>query len=312
MVAELLNWPPASGVKVWPAPAKLNLFLHITGRREDGYHLLQTVFQMLDFGDELAFEPRDDGVIRLADAINGVAEQDNLVWRAASLLKKAAVTEASGNFGADIFLNKKLPMGGGLGGGSSNAATVLVALNQLWGLGYPVEKLAEIGLQLGADVPVFVHGHTAWAEGIGEILEPLTLPLRWYLVIYPGVHVSTVELFQHSELTRECTPITIRGFGSGSATGNVFQELVCRQQPVVSEVINVLLEQCSQAPSSDSDNLAYKPRMTGTGSCVFLAFDDESEARNMLRGVTQTVIAGHRVTGFVARGVNQSPLLSMV
>ncbi len=319
MVDSTSGWP--AGIKIWPSPAKLNLFLHIVGRRHDGYHLLQTVFQILDYGDQLAFSPRDDGLIRLVDAIEGVAEHENLIWRAADLLKKTAGVELSSNSGADIFLKKILPMGGGLGGGSSNAATTLVGLNNLWGLNYPLDKLAEIGLQLGADVPVFVQGQSAWAEGVGEILKPLSLPPRWYVVFHPGVHISTDELFQHSELTRDCTPITIRGFCSGSATRNVFQQLVCKQQPIVAEVLKLLLEFQPQADGCGSGSQAHPailsepemtgPAMTGTGSCVFLACKEEGEARNVLRAVTERVPADSQVTGFVARGVSTSPLFKV-
>lgn len=315
MVDPSTKQPLSGAAAIWPAPAKLNLFLHITGRRDDGYHLLQTVFQLLDFGDELTFVPRQDGIIRIVGGIAGVAQQDNLIWRAARLLKNSAA-DHSDPCGADISVNKVLPMGGGLGGGSSNAATVLVALNKLWGLNYPLEKLASMGLDLGADVPVFVLGYSAWGEGVGEILQPVSLPNSWYVVIHPGVHVSTEELFGHSELTRDCTPITIAGFCSGSATRNVFQELVCEQQPKVAEVLKRLLDHCQQKDGQQqdgggSDNLANTPRLTGTGSCVFVACRDECEAQNVLRAMTQGV-TDDSVTGFVARGVNRSPLLSMV
>ena len=296
------DWP--EGASIWPSPAKLNLFLHITGRRADGYHLLQTVFQLLDVGDELAFVPRSDTTIRLVDQIDDVAEHENLVWRAASMLAQSA-SQLPVNPGVDIYLKKILPMGGGLGGGSSNAATTLVALNKIWQLEYPVEKLAEMGLALGADVPVFVHGLSSWAEGVGEKLQPLTLPERWYVVIHPGVHISTEQLFGHSELTRDCTPITIRGFCDGCVTRNVFEPLVCEQQASVQSALDHL----TQAQQSHTSGRGEVPRLTGTGSCVFAACETELEARNVLRAVTET--QQNSIGGFIAKGINESPLLRM-
>lgn len=313
MADQSLVWPPEAATTIWPAPAKLNLFLHITGRRADGYHLLQTVFQILDYGDEMAFVPRADKTIRLVNQIDGVAENENLIWRAADLLKKSVAENISAlpeNYGVDIFLKKVLPMGGGLGGGSSNAATTLVALNHLWGLNYPVEKLADIGLTLGADVPVFVCGHSAWGEGVGEKLQPLTLPDRWYVVIHPDVHISTAELFEHSELTRDCTPITIRGFGSGSATRNVFEPLVCKQQPKVKEVLKLLFDYGTQASNPETDKPVIRPRLTGTGSCVFLECETETQAQNVHRAIAKD--CGGCLNGFIARGVNESPLFRVV
>ena len=295
-------WPEAA--TAWPSPAKLNLFLHITGRRDDGYHLLQTVFQLLDFGDELAFVARPDTTIRLAEQIETVKEQENLIWRAANLLAESA-HRLPENYGVDIYLKKILPMGGGLGGGSSNAATTLVALNKIWQLKYPVDKLAEIGLTLGADVPVFVHGLSSWAEGVGEKLHPLVLPERWFVVIHPGVHISTEQLFGHSELTRDCTPITIRGFNGGCATRNVFQPLACEQQASVSMALDYL----AQAQHRLSEGIASEPRLTGTGSCVFVAVETELQARNVLSAVTET--EKNSMSGFIAKGINKSPLLRM-
>ena len=233
--------------KAWPAPAKLNLFLHITGRRPDGYHLLQTVFQFINHCDWLYFTPRDDGVIQRLSELPGVAPEHDLTVRAARLLQDCAASPHGGRsrhpeplaslshgtcasaaqgctsaargrmpqaamHGVDILIDKRLPMGGGLGGGSSDAATTLVALNQLWGLHLPIERLAALGLQLGADVPVFIHGHAAWAEGVGEIMTPITLPEPWYVVIAPPCQVPTREIFSAPELTRDAPTLTIEGF----------------------------------------------------------------------------------------------------
>lgn len=275
-------------VSCWPAPAKLNLFLHITGRRADGYHLLQTVFQLLDVGDEIRLRLRDDGKLKRINDLPGVAEADDLVIRAARALQLQTGCE----LGADIEVDKRLPMGGGVGGGSSDAATVLVALNRLWGTELSVDQLAEIGVRLGADVPVFIRGHSAWAEGVGEHLEAVELPSRWYLVVSPGVSVSTAEIFTASELTRDCTPITIRAFLSQGG-GNVCESVVVARYPQVGEMLDWLAD----LPG------AVDARMTGTGACAFAAFDDESKARDALADLPK------RWQGFVARGVNRSPLL---
>jgi 4-diphosphocytidyl-2-C-methyl-D-erythritol kinase len=268
----------------WPAPAKLNLFLHITGRREDGYHLLQTVFQFLDYGDSLSFAPRDDGQIRLLSPLPGVPAEADLTVRAATLLQQ----ETRCPLGADIRIDKRLPMGGGLGGGSSDAATTLVALNRLWGTGLTTDRLAELGLRLGADVPVFVRGEAAWAEGVGELLTPVTLPEPWFLVLIPPVHVNTGEIFRSPELTRDSHGITIRDFLGGQGE-NVCQPLVAKHYPAVAEALDWLGQYA-------------KAMMTGTGACVFAAFDTEEEARETF---------GKRPDdwqGFVARGLNRSPL----
>ncbi|RTZ65891.1 MAG: 4-(cytidine 5'-diphospho)-2-C-methyl-D-erythritol kinase, partial [Aquificaceae bacterium] len=180
------------------APAKLNLFLHITGRRDDGYHLLQTIFQFLDYSDEITLNLRDDGRIKRVSGLASVRDEDDLVVRAAHLLKQYTKTA----YGADISVNKKLPIGGGLGGGSSDAATVLLGLNQLWSCDLTIDELAELGLKLGADVPVFVRGHAAWAEGVGEQLEIITLPEPWFVVVHPNIFVSTAEIFADKGLTR--------------------------------------------------------------------------------------------------------------
>ncbi|MDH5181355.1 MAG: 4-(cytidine 5'-diphospho)-2-C-methyl-D-erythritol kinase [Gammaproteobacteria bacterium] len=268
----------------WPAPAKLNLFLHITGRRADGYHLLQSVFQFLDYGDELRFTVREDSTIRRTSELSGVRPEQDLVVRAARLLQDRTGTQA----GVDIHVSKKLPMGGGLGGGSSNAATTLVALNQLWGCGLDIDSLAGMGLQLGADVPVFVRGEAAWAEGVGENLTPVTLPEPWYVVLIPPVTISTAEVFSDPQLIRDCPPITIRDFLSG-AGDNICEPLVRNRYPEVAAALNALAE---YAPS----------RMTGTGACVFAAFEHEQTARAAWNSLQQ------HWQGFVAQGRNRSPL----
>lgn len=268
----------------WPAPAKLNLMLHITGRRDDGYHLLQSVFQFLDYGDEITIATRDDGMIRRLNELPGVDAEQDLVVRAARLLQQ----QSGSTLGADIRVDKLLPMGGGLGGGSSDAATVLVALNRLWGTGLSLEQLAVLGLQLGADVPVFVHGQAAWAEGVGEILQPVELPEPWYLVIIPPVEVSTAEIFSDPQLTRDCQAIKIRDFLAGQG-GNVCQPVASRHYPEIAQAL-AWLGQFASA------------KMTGTGSCIFAAFDTEAQAQEVYRQLPE----GWR--GFVAKGSNRSAL----
>lgn len=270
----------------WPAPAKLNLFLHITGRRDDGYHLLQTVFQFLDYGDRLYITPRSDGHIRRLSDLPGVAQESDLTVRAARLLQ-----EVSGcTQGADIRVDKRLPMGGGLGGGSSDAATTLVALNHLWSLKLPADRLARLGLQLGADVPVFVRGHAAWAEGVGEKLTDVVLPEPWFVVLVPPVQVPTAKIFNAPELTRDCPPITIRDFLGGQGE-NICQALVARHYPEVAVALEWLGKH-------------GKAMMTGTGACVFAAFEQEADAREVFAARPP----GRQ--GFVARGCNRSPLLA--
>ncbi|MCF6217670.1 MAG: 4-(cytidine 5'-diphospho)-2-C-methyl-D-erythritol kinase [Gammaproteobacteria bacterium] len=268
----------------WPAPAKLNLFLHITGRRADGYHELQTLFQFLDYGDELCFELRDDGEIHRATELDGIAEADDLVVKAATLLQQ----HTRCGVGVDIRIDKKLPMGGGLGGGSSDAATTLVALNHLWGLGLSADELAKLGMQLGADVPVFVHGWAAWAEGVGEKLTPVQPEEPWYLVLIPACHVSTAEIFNDFELTRECASIKMRDFLGGNSS-NVCEPVVSKRYPEVRKSIEWLSK--------------YAPtKMTGTGACVFASFAQEVDAQSVLKKLPENW------QGFVARGMNSSPL----
>jgi 4-diphosphocytidyl-2-C-methyl-D-erythritol kinase len=277
---------PAPEGESWPAPAKINRFLHITGRRANGYHELQTVFQFLDHGDRLWFEPVPDNGIELVGGLPGVAAEDDLVVRAARALLQKTGRQA----GIRIRLDKRLPAGGGLGGGSSDAATTLVALNQLWQLGLGEDELAELGLQLGADVPVFVRGRAAWAEGVGERLTPLEqLDTPWFLVLDPAVSVSTAEIFSDPQLTRNTRPLKIPAFLSG-AGANDLQAVVVRHYP---EVANALKWLSKHRPA----------RMTGSGACVFAAFPDEPSARAALQQLPAPW------TGFVARGCNRSPLL---
>jgi 4-diphosphocytidyl-2-C-methyl-D-erythritol kinase len=273
----------------WPAPAKLNLFLHILGRRPDGYHELQTCFQFVDLCDEITIEVRTDGRIRRVAEMPGVAEDADLCVRAARALK----TAASCALGADIGVLKRIPMGAGLGGGSSDAATCLVALNHLWQLHWPVDDLAALGLKLGADVPVFVRGRAAWAEGIGERLTPLYPPLApfeaIYLILKPNVGVATAEIFQDPELTRNSAPITIHGF-LASGGRNDCLAVVRRRYPEVARALDWL----------SGFGLA---RLTGTGACVFLAIESMERGREILGMLPPAVDA------FLARGLNDSPLL---
>lgn len=272
----------------WPAPGKLNLFLHITGRRKDGYHLLQTVFQILDYGDLLRFRVREDGVIQRCSTLSAVKQEDDLTVRAAKLLKRVCASR----LGVDIDLTKRLPIGGGVGGGSSDAATTLVALNRLWNCGLVTTELASLGEQLGADIPLFIRGYSAWAEGIGEKLTPLEIPQDWFLVIKPPVEISTASVFSASELTRNCLPITISDFFAGSGK-NVFEPVVRMRFPVVDKVMGWLDKRCQNGA-----------RLTGTGSCVFASFKSQDEARKVLNELPQLW------QGFIAQGVNRSPLNS--
>jgi len=273
----------------WPAPAKLNLFLHITGRRDDGYHLLQSVFQFLDFGDELQFNISDDGEIHRLNDVPGVAEQDDLIVRAANCLQQAANISQ----GVNIQLDKNLPMGGGVGGGSSDAATTLVALNYLWGAGLDLQQLAELGLSLGADVPVFVLGFAAFAEGVGEKLEPIDLAEPWFLVVKPQVNVSTAEIFNDHQLTRNSPAIRICDLQTGAIgiddLTNVCEPVATQHYPEIAEVIEFLKHY-------------GKAQMTGTGACVFVAFDTQAQAQTALAELPE------KWFGFVAKGMNTSPL----
>jgi 4-diphosphocytidyl-2-C-methyl-D-erythritol kinase len=285
----------------WPAPAKLNLFLHVTGRRADGYHELQTVFQLLDHGDEVHLALRRDGRIQRRKPTPGVAEEADLALRAARLLRDRTGT----GLGVDLAVTKRLPMGGGLGGGSSDAATTLVVLDRLWGLGLGPRRLSALGLELGADVPVFVHGHSAWAEGVGERLRPVAIEPAWFLVVTPRCRISTAQVFGHPSLTRDRVAVKMSDFTSGASScrvalspwalvaraGNDCEAVARRLEPEVDELLEWLGR---RAPA----------RMTGTGACVFALFGAEDEARRVQTELPDT---WH---GFVARGCDRSPLLA--
>ncbi|CAM3575171.1 4-(cytidine 5'-diphospho)-2-C-methyl-D-erythritol kinase [Halomonas sp. FME1] len=270
-----------------PAPAKLNRMLHIVGRREDGYHSLQTLFQIIDLCDHITFTPRHDGEIHLTSEVSGVDHDDNLIVRAARLLQQYS----GSHLGITLDVEKRLPMGGGLGGGSSNAATVLVGLNHIWQLGLSLNALAELGLQLGADVPVFVHGHTAWAEGVGEQLTPVTLDAPWFVIIHPGISVSTPSVFQDPQLTRDSRPITMARALQGGAPEwrNDCEAVVKKRYPPIAEALDWLGQ---YAPS----------RLTGTGACLFAAFQTQQAAQAIAH------LSAKRWPTWVAHGLNTSPL----
>lgn len=269
----------------WPAPAKINRFLHVVGRRDDGYHLLQTLFQFLDMGDRLHFTCTRDGRVRRVGAVPGVSEATDLSVRAARLLQDAAGCLR----GAVIRVDKRLPIGGGLGGGSSDAATTLVALNEIWDTGLDEDALADLGLRLGADVPVFVRGRAAWGEGVGERLVPVSLDEPWFLVVDPGITVATAHVFQAIELTRNSPRITIDRFYAGGAR-NDCEPVVRRLYPEIGYALD-WLERFGEA------------RLTGTGACVFAPFQQEGAAQSVLARLPS------RWRGWVARGCNRSPLL---
>jgi len=280
----------ADGWSTWPAPAKLNLFLHITGRRPDGYHQLQTVFRLLDWGDRIGLRLREDGRIRReGTSVAGVAEDDDLAVRAARLLKRAANIAQ----GVDISVEKVVPAGGGFGGGSSDAATVLLALNRLWNAGLDVDSLAALGLQLGADVPVFVRGHNAWAEGVGELLTPITLPPAWFVLVHPGVHVPTPALFASPDLTRDAPVAKIADFASGSLLGNAFEPVLRRREPAVEAALAAL-------------SSIGRARLTGSGSGCFVEFATRAAAEQGLAQLPKELRA------WVAAGVERSPLLDVL
>ncbi len=281
----------------FPAPAKLNLMLRVTGRRADGYHLLQTVYRFIDFGDTVQLRLRADGAISRAQPLPGVAEDDDLTVRAARVLQAATGTR----LGADIRVIKRLPAGGGVGGGSSDAATTLLALNHLWDAGMSRQRLQALALPLGADVPVFVYGRSALAEGVGEILTPITLPPAWYLVLVPPVAVSTADVFRHPELKRDSEKAKMQGFSVPA--GNDLEPLVCRLYPEVGRHLAWL---------RTVGNTVGNAQMTGSGACVFAAFADEAAAQRALalRGpeVCGAKMGGARTQGFVARGLDVHPL----
>ncbi|MFT4198457.1 MAG: 4-(cytidine 5'-diphospho)-2-C-methyl-D-erythritol kinase [Pseudoxanthomonas sp.] len=280
--------PPGSdGWSVWPAPAKLNLFLRITGRRADGYHLLQTMFRILDWGDTVRIRLRADAQVRrIGASVAGVAEADDLLVRAARLLQ----SEANCSQGADIAVEKRIPAGGGFGGGSSDAATVLRALDRLWRLHLGEDRLAELGLRLGADVPVFVRGRSAWAEGVGEALQPLALAPAWYVLVDPGVQVPTAALFGAPDLTRDAAPAKIADFLSGHRLGNAFEPVLRRREAAVEAAFAAL-------------SRFGTPRLTGSGSGCFLEFADHGAAQAARAALPAQLRA------WVAAGTDRSPLL---
>ena len=274
----------------WPSPAKLNLFLYITGQRADGYHSLQTLFQFLDYGDTIDIALRGDGEIRLLTPVEGVAHEDNLIVRAARLLMKVASesNRLPKGSGADISIDKRLPMGGGLGGGSSDAATVLLALNHLWQLGLPRKRLQEIGLSLGADVPVFIFGQNAFAEGVGEELQAMTLPPAWYVVLEPPVQVPTAAIFTAPELKRD-TPVIHAADWRPGAGSNDLQAVAAAHFPVITEYLHWL-------------SAFGNARMTGSGACVFAEFTQQSPAQRVVDQFPKSM------RGWLAAGMDKHPL----
>ncbi len=275
-MAEKIEW--------YPSPAKLNLFLHINGRYENGYHQLQSLFQLLDYGDDIGFVINANNEVSIAEQITGVPEQENLVYRAAIALKPFTSEKS----GCTLYINKRLPLGGGIGGGSSNAATVLLVLNRLWNCNLDTQALADIGLTLGADVPIFVHGNTAFAEGVGEVLLPTTTPELWYLVATPNVAVSTKAIFTSADLPRNTPKIDVKTYRF-EETHNDCQTLVAKTHKDVANLIQWLVH---YAPS----------RMTGTGASVFAVFDAKENADKVLRLLPECY------TGFVSKSVNRSGL----
>ncbi len=270
------------------SPAKLNLFLHILGKRKDGYHELQTVFQLLDYGDDMHFSLRDDSLISLEPTFSHIQPKDNLIIKAAEALRDVSNCTR----GIDITIEKRLPIGGGIGGGSSNAATTLLALNHLWSTGLSVHELSKIGLALGADVPVFIQGKTAWAEGVGENLQPLELDEVWYCVLAPDCQVSTASVFSQKDLTRDTRPITIPAFLDQGGK-NDCQPVVERLYPEVAEALSWL-------------NRFSSAQMTGTGGCVFAQFPSRKEAIMVFDQ------RPNQFGGFVARGINHSPIVAQL
>ncbi len=286
--------------QLWPAPAKLNLMLHITGQREDGYHELQTVFQFIDFADALQFKIReDDHILRHSENFD-VPEDEDIIIRAALLLRQMYLSKhpiQEKQYGVEITLTKNIPMGAGLGGGSSDAATTLMALNHLWQMQFSVDELAAMGLKLGADVPVFVRGFAAFAEGVGDKLSPISPSENWYLVLIPPVHISTKEIFLNPQLTRDCATIKICDL-SRREWRNVCTEVVVKNYPEVSQAIDILSKYS-------------KACMSGTGASVFAAFDKKAQADTVLQQIRQNSTVGSW-NCFVARGLNQSPLYAFL
>lgn len=273
---------------IFPAPAKLNLFLHVIGRREDGYHLLQTVFRFIDYSDRLHFDITHDGVIRHENLIPGLMETDDLCVRAAKLLRQRSGKES---LGVKIRLEKNIPLGGGLGGGSSDAATTLIALNRLWGINWKREHLMALGLELGADVPVFIYGRNAFAEGVGEELHAVDLPSAWYVVLTPPIQISTAAVFTSKELTRNTIPIKMAAFSMGQGH-NDLEPVAMRMQPVIAGWLGWLKQQHGTT----------KVAMSGSGSCMFAEFPSESAAREVFGRLPGDM------SGFVVSGLARHPL----
>lgn len=275
----------------FPAPAKLNLFLHVVGRRSDGYHLLQTVFRFLDYSDQITFNIRKDGIVKLQTPLAGVLEEKDLCVRAAKLLQQVTGSK----LGVDIYLEKNIPMGGGLGGGSSDAATTLLALNRLWQLQLTQEQLLDLGLQLGADVPVFVFGQNAFAEGVGEKLSALALPPAWYVVLIPPVQISTAQIFTSKELTRNTIPIKIPPFSIYQGH-NDLEPVVCQNYPEVAKCLQWLKQQ-------ENTTIAA---MSGSGSCVFAEFSTHTAAQAVFQRIPADM------TGFLAKGLGCHPMYEVM
>ncbi len=286
-------------MQTWPAPAKLNLFLHIIGRRDDGYHLLQSAIQFIDLCDELTFSPRADANIVCKNSNTNISQQEDLCIRAALLLQNQMAAKSENRQGVDIQVNKRIPLGAGLGGGSSDAATTLLALNQIWDCGLKQQELELMAAQLGADVPVFVHGHASWVEGIGKELSSITIEEPWYVVVFPDVHLNTQQMFANSDLTRNCAPIKIRDFlqmcNEESLcfvdTQNVFEPLA-RRHPVVERAFQCLGK--------------YAPaRLTGSGSALFITCASRQQAEEIAAGCAK------EFTAYITKGLNVSPAISL-
>ncbi len=283
-------------MQMWPAPAKLNLFLHIIGQREDGYHLLQSAIQFIDLCDELTFTPRKDTNIVCKNSNTNISQQDDLCLRAAQLLQNQTVAKSEGQRGVDIQVKKKIPLGAGLGGGSSDAATTLLALNQIWECGLQLQDLEKMAVRLGADVPIFVRGHASWVEGVGEQLSSITIEEPWYVVVFPNVHLNTQQMFADPDLTRDCVPIKIRDFLQGKLvdfeeTQNVF-ESIARRQPAVERAFQCIEE--------------YIPaRLTGSGSALFAACESKQQAEGVAANCTK------EFSVYVTKGLNCSPVISL-
>lgn len=283
-----MNTPIPAAAQAFPAPAKLNLDLRIVGRRADGYHLLESIFRLVDLCDTVHLLPRPDGQIQLHTPADGVLPQQDLTYRAAALLQQASGSRQ----GADIWLEKRIPMGGGMGGGSSDAATVLMALNRLWQCGLSAEQLMPLGLQLGADVPFFIFGRNAFVRGIGEQLSEIALPAQWYVVVKPSVHVSTAVIFSHPGLTRDSEPSIMPSFQSLQPFRNDMQAVVLKEYTEVKQVFELMRRYGT-------------PLMTGSGACIFLSFAEQETAESVYKAVAQT----HQA--YCIRGLDRHPMLDM-